>query len=167
MTGEIKPTSRSTLAALFVGAAVIAWVLVRELYGVIPPLRWYMPVWAGVLAAAEVVFGLRLKDRISRRKGAEPVEPIVAARALALAKASAYVGAVLAGLWVGFVVYTAGEWGFLASAGRDATVGIVGAVLAAALAVAGLWLEHCCRVPKDPDGVMNHIDEIDRRRDSD
>jgi hypothetical protein len=161
---ELKSTSRSTLAALFVGATVISWVLVRQLYGEIPPLRWYMPVWTGVLAAAEVVFGLRLKDRINRRRGAEPVDPIVAARALALAKASAYVGAVLAGLWAGLVIYTAGEWGFLSSAERDAVVGIVGAVLAAALAAAGLWLEYCCRVPKDPDGVM---DELNSRRDSD
>lgn len=164
MSQELKATNRSTLAALFFGIAVISWVLVRELYGDIPPLRWYMPVWAGVLAVAEAVFGLRLKDRITRRKGADPVDPIVAARALALAKASAYVGALLAGLWTGFVVHTAGQWGFLASAGRDSVIGIAGAVLAAALAAAGLWLEHCCRVPKDPDGAM---DELNRRRDSD
>lgn len=164
MSREVQPTSRSTLAALFVGAAVIGWVLVRALYGEIPPLKWYMPLWAGVLAAAEVVFGINLKNRIGRHKGAEPVDPIVAARALALAKASAYVGALLAGLWTGFVVHAAANWGFLASAGRDSVIGILGAVLAAALAAAGLWLEHCCRVPKDPDGAM---DQLNRRRDAD
>lgn len=151
----MQPTRRSTLAALFVGAAVIGWVLVRALYGEIPPLKWYMPLWAGVLATAEVVFGINLKNRIGRRRGAEPVDPIVAARALALAKASAYVGALLAGLWTGLVGYTAGQWGFLTSAGRDSVIGILGAVLSAALAAAGLWLEHCCRVPKDPDGALD------------
>lgn len=158
MTRELKPTSRSTLAALFVGATVISWVLVRRLYGDIPPLSWYMPIWAGVLAVAEAFFGLRLKDRINRRDGAEPVDPIVAARALALAKASAYVGAVLAGLWTGFAVYTLGQWGFLISAERDAMIGVLGAVLAVSLGAAGLWLEYCCRVPKDPDGALDQLD---------
>lgn len=158
MSEEIRATSRSTLAALFVGAAVIVWVLVQRLYGDIPPLRWYMPIWAGILAVAEAFFGARLKDRINRRNGAEPVDAIVAARALALAKASAYVGALLAGAWTGFVAHTAGEWGFLASAGRDAVIGIAGAVFAAALTAAGLWLEHCCRVPRDPDDAMGRLD---------
>ncbi|MFV0533430.1 MAG: DUF3180 domain-containing protein [Cumulibacter sp.] len=150
MNREVKATATSTLLALFVGAGVIGYVLVRQWYGDIPPLNWYMPIWAGVLALAEAVFGLRLKDRILRRRDAEPIEPIVAARAVALAKASAYVGALLAGAWTGFAAYTAGEWGFLASAGRDTVICILGAVFAAGLAAAGLWLEHCCRVPRDP-----------------
>lgn len=161
MTREVRPTSRSTLAALFVGATVISWVLVRQLYGDIPPLRWYMPVWAGVLALAEAVFGLRLKDRIARRRGAEPVDPIIAARALALGKASAYVGALLGGLWLGFTGYLAGQWGFLASAERDAVVAIIGVVLSLALGAAGLWLESCCRVPKDPDGALDRLERRD------
>lgn len=161
MHREVKPTSVSTLAALLLGSAVIVWVLVRAVYGDIPPLRWYMPVWAGVLAAAEVLFGKQIKDRIARRRGAEPVEPIVAARALALAKASAYLGAVLAGAWAGFALHTAGQWGFLATAGRDTVIAIGGSVLALSLAAAGLWLEHCCRVPKDPDGAIDHLSDED------
>jgi len=151
MTPELKPTSKSTLGALLVGAAVIGWVLVSRFYGDIPRLRWYMPLWAGVLALAEVVFAVTLGARIAGKKGTEPVEPIVAARALALAKASAYLGAALAGLWAGFALYAAGQWGFLAVAKADTLIALIGAGLNAALAVAGLWLEHACRVPGGPD----------------
>lgn len=151
MNSPLQPTSRSTLGALVVGSAVIGWALVSTFYGDIPRLRWYMPVWAGVLALAEVFFGINLKSRIGRKKGAEPVDPIVAARALALAKASAYVGAVLTGLWAGFAAYTASQWGHLISAKTDTVIAFVGVALSLALAVAGLWLEQCCRVPGDSD----------------
>lgn len=151
MSEPLQPTRRSTLAALIAGSAVIGWVLVSAFYGDIPRLRWYMPAWAGVLALAEVVFAINLKDRIGRKKNADPVDPIVAARALALAKASAYVGAVIAGLWAGFAAYAGSQWGHLISAKADTVVALVGVALSLALTVAGLWLEHCCRVPGDPD----------------
>lgn len=153
MRRELKPVSRSTLLALSLGCAVIGWAVVHAFYGDIPRLRWYMPVWAGVLAAAEVAFGVSLRSRIQRRKGAEPVDAIVAARALALARASAYLGSVLAGLWAGFAVHTASQWGLLAAAKPDTVIALAGAALCAALAGAGLWLEHSCRVPGDPDEI--------------
>ncbi|WP_153506050.1 DUF3180 domain-containing protein [Cumulibacter manganitolerans] len=143
--------NRSTLGALFVGAAVIGWVVVSNVYGDIPRLRWYMPVWAGILALAEASFGVRLRARIQHRRGDERVDPIVAARALALARASGYLGAPLAGLWAGFAAYAGSQWGTLAVAKADTVVALVGAVFAAALALAGVWLEQCCRVPRDPD----------------
>lgn len=149
MTPEIQPTKRSTLAALFVGSAVIGWIVVSQFYGEIPRLRWYMPLWAGILAAAEVVFAINLRARITRKKGAEPADPIVAARALALAKASAYIGSIVAGLWLGFAAYAGSQWGYLASAKADAVIALVGGGLAIALALAGFWLEQCCRVPND------------------
>ena len=112
----LAPTNRSTLLALLVGSAVIGWVIVQQVYGDIPRLRWYMPVWAGVLAIAEVVFAVNLRARIQRKKGAEPVDPIVAARALALANARAYLGSVFAGRRGGFAVYAGCQWGVLAAA---------------------------------------------------
>lgn len=148
MSDELKPTSRSTLGALLVGSAIIGFVLVSRFYGDIPRLRWYMPVWAGIVALAEVVFALNLRARINRtRKDAEPVDPIVAARALALAKASAYLGSVLSGLWAGFAAYAGSQWGFLATAKTDTVIALIGAALSLALAIAGLWLENACRVP--------------------
>ena len=58
-----------------------------------------------LLAIAEVLAANQLRDRIRRRPGALPVQPLVAARMLALAKASAVVGAVMVGIWAGLLVY--------------------------------------------------------------
>jgi hypothetical protein len=38
----------------------------------------------------------------------------------------------------------------LASAASDTITASIGAVCAAALVAAALWLEHCCRTPDDP-----------------
>ena len=61
----------------------------------------------------------QLRDRIRRRPGALPVQPLVAARMLALAKASAVVGAVMVGIWAGLLVYAVPRLGLLAAAGGD------------------------------------------------
>ena len=39
----------------------------------------------------------------------------------------------------------------LASAASDSVTAGIGAICAAALVAAALWLEHCCRTPDGPD----------------
>ena len=80
----------------------------------------------------------QLRDRIRRRPGALPVQPLVAARMLALAKASAVVGAVMVGIWAGLLVYVVPRLGQLAAAGNDTVVGAIGVVAAVALTAAGI-----------------------------
>ena len=64
-----------------------------------------MPLSLLLLAIAEMLAANQLRDRIRRRPGALPVQPLVAARMLALAKASSVVGAVMLGIWAGLLVY--------------------------------------------------------------
>lgn len=139
------------LAALLVAAGAAAYILVRAYYGSLPRLQWFVPVSLPVLAVAEAVFGFQLRSRIGRRPGTVPVDPLVAARAVVLAKASAIVGAVVAGVWAGLLGYLLPVRDTITAAADDTPTGIVGCAGALCLVAAALWLEHCCRAPRPPD----------------
>ena len=67
-----------------------------------------------------------------------------------IAKASAWVGAVVLGWWVGVLVYLLPRRGSLRVAGEDTAGAAVAAASALALLVAALWLQHCCKSPQEP-----------------
>lgn len=148
----IGPTRIRDLIAYAAAVTLITWLAMRQWYGDLPRLRWFVPLSLALLAIAEVLAANQLRDRIRRRPGALPVQPLVAARMLALAKASAVVGAVMVGIWAGLLVYVVPRLGQLNAAGNDTVVGAIGAVAAVALTAAALWLEYCCRTPAPPDG---------------
>jgi hypothetical protein len=154
-----EPTHPRDLAALAVVAALVGALVVRQWYGSMPRLQWFVPLSLGVLAVAETISGFQLRARIRRRPGLEPVDPLVAARQLALAKASALVGAVMLGVWAGLLLYLLPRLSTLAAAGADAATAWVGIGCSALLVGGALWLEYCCRTPKPP--------EEDRDRDQD
>lgn len=132
-------------------AAVLSAILVYQLYGELPSFSWYTGAWLAVLAGVEWWYGRIVRAAIRREPGARPIQPLVAARALVLAKASSIFGAVMAGLWAGLLAYTVPRLGYLSSAAGDTTTAGIGLVAGVALVVAGLWLEHCCRAPEPPD----------------
>jgi hypothetical protein len=148
----IGPTRIRDLVGYAAAVTVITWLALRHWYGDLPRLRWFVPLSLVLLAVAEVLAANQLRDRIHRRPGALPVQPLVAARMFALAKASAVVGAFATGIWAGLLVYVVPRLGQLAAAGNDTAVGVVGVVAAVALTAAALWLEYCCRTPAPPDG---------------
>jgi hypothetical protein len=98
-----------------------------------------------------------LRRRIERRNGAVPVPPLVAARAVLLAKASAVGGAVVAGLWVAVLMHTLPRAAVVVAAFRDSVVAGIGVVSALLLIGAAFWLEYCCRAPDDPDDTDGGI----------
>lgn len=148
----IGPTRLRDLIGYAAAVTLITWLAMRQWYGDLPRLRWFVPLSLVLLAIAEVLAANQLRDRIRRRPGALPVQPLVAARMLALAKASAVVGAVMVGIWAGLLVYVVPRLGRLAAAGNDTATGAVGVVAAVALTAAALWLEYSCRTPAPPDG---------------
>lgn len=143
-------TKARDLAGIAIVVALLAWLLVRQYYGSLPPLRWYLPVSVGVLGVAELMGAQTLRARISRAAGQPPVNALMAARALALAKASAVAGAGFAGLWIGLLAYTVPNLGFLAAAGNDTVTGVVGLLASAFLVAGALVLENACRTPPPP-----------------
>jgi hypothetical protein len=72
------------------------------------------------------------------------------ARSLVIAKASAWVGALALGWWVGVLVYLLPRRSWLRVAGQDTAGTAVAAFSALVLVVAALWLQHCCKSPPDP-----------------
>ena len=132
-------------------AALVTYVLVRLVYDDLPPLPPLAGVSLALLAAVEVAFGQSLRTRIRERP--RTVQPLTAVRAVALAKASSVLGALMAGGWLGVLGYVLPRRDEIEAAGSDTVSAVVGLLCAVALAAAGLWLEYCCRTPQDPDPV--------------
>lgn len=147
----IGPTRIRDVAGYAAAVTLISWLALRQWYGDLPRLGWFVPLSLLLLAVAETLAANELRNRIRHRPGAQPVQPLVAARMLALAKASAVVGAVMVGIWAGLLVYAVPRLDQLAAAHGDTATGAVGVVAALALTAAALWLEYCCRAPVPPD----------------
>jgi hypothetical protein len=170
----LKPVRRRDLGVLAGGLAVAAWLLVRAWYGQLPPLDWWLPAPLAVLALAEALGARTLKARLTALRTARssptrastaaptarpvrPVEPMLVARLAVLAQASAYVGAVFAGVWAGVLAHVGPAVGRLQAAGGDTLAALIGIVSSTALVVAALWLESVCRVPPEEDGPSEGV----------
>ena len=170
----MKPVRRRDLGVLAGGLAVAAWLLVRAWYGQLPPLDWWLPAPLAVLALAEALGARTLKARLTALRSARssptrastaaptarpvrPVEPMLVARLAVLAQASAYVGAVFAGVWAGVLAHVGPAVGRLQAAGGDTLAALMGIVSSTALVAAALWLESVCRVPPEEDGPSEGV----------
>lgn len=132
-------------------AAGVVFLLMRVAYGDLPPLPTFAGVTLLVLGVVEVALGASLRSRIRKPEGGRPVQPLTAARAVALAKASSLLGAIMLGAWLGILVYLLPRRAEVAAAADDLPSAVVGLGCAAALIAAALYLEWCCRTPRDQD----------------
>jgi hypothetical protein len=148
----MRPTRASTLVVAFVAAAVVSWLLIERFYGDIPQLPALPLVTLLLLAVAEGVTAKATRNRIERRPGTLPVEPLVVARLAALAKASSLGGALFGGLYTGVFLFVVQERDRLAAASHDLPVAGGGVLACGLLVGAALWLERACRIPERPDG---------------
>lgn len=146
----MKPTRPGPLVALVAVFAILTWGLLQRTYADLPTLPWTAIPTVLLLALGEVYAGWMTRARILRKEGTKPVEPLAVARLAALAKASAYGGALFAGLFGGFVLHTATQLDKETPRAEFFVSG--GSLLACVVLVcAALFLEHCCRIPHDPD----------------
>lgn len=146
----MTPTRSRDLLAVTLVVAVLADLAVRLAYASMPGFPLLAGVTLGVLGIAEALGGRVLRARIRREPGTLPVAPLVAARAVVLAKASSLGGAVVAGAWVGLLVFVAPRSAGVPAAAADLAAAAVGLVSALVLVGGALWLEYCCRTPDDP-----------------
>lgn len=147
----MTPTRPRDLLAVALVVAVLANLVVRLSYASLPGFPLLGGVTLAVLGAAEAIGGRGLRARIRREPGTTPVPPLIGARAVLLAKASAAAGAVVAGAWSGLLIYTAPRAVAVAAAAADTSAAAVGLGCALVLVGGALWLEHCCRTPDDPE----------------
>lgn len=147
------PTRKRDLTAAVVGAAVLGYLFVTALYRFFPRIT----VWTGLsllaVAIAEALWARYVRAKISEGEiGSGPgwLHPLAVARSLVIAKASAWVGALMLGYWAGMLAYFLPRRSWLRAAAEDTTGAVVAAVSASALLVAALWLQHCCKSPPDP-----------------
>jgi hypothetical protein len=132
-------------------AAGLVFLLMQVAYGDLPPLPTFAGLTLLVLGVVEVALGASLRSRIRKPEGGRPVQPLTAARAVALAKASSLLGAIMLGAWLGILVYLLPRRAEVAAAADDLPSAVVGLGCAAALIAAALYLEWCCRTPRDQD----------------
>ncbi|WP_316690212.1 DUF3180 domain-containing protein [Pseudonocardia sp. H11422] len=159
----MKPTRVRDLVVVAVVAALLAHLLVRLTYGSLPAFPLPAGVTLGLLGLAEAIAGNVLRARIQRRPGARPVQPLVAARAVMVAQASALGGAVVAGLWAGLLAYVLPRSAQVAAAADDAAAAGIGLFCSVGLVAGALWLERCCRTPDDPDDRRGPAEDTDSR----
>lgn len=149
----MKATRARDLVALTAFAALASWLLVRGFYGSLPPVTVFAAASLYPVAAIELVLALMIRARVDEHRigvGPRQLHPITAARAVALAKASALVGAASAGVWLGVLLFLLPKRAEVIAAAQDTTGAVVGVVAGIALAAAAMWLEHCCRTPDEP-----------------
>jgi hypothetical protein len=149
--GRIRPTSRRILVGLGVLGVAIGWTVVTAVEnggGVAPTVSKLTPIAWAFLAALLFFAARNTHQRIQVRR--ERVDPQRAVFLLLMAKASAFVGALCAGVYAGFGLRFVDA--LEASGPRNRTI-IAGlsAVVALLVVTAGLLLERACRVPRNPD----------------
>jgi hypothetical protein len=147
------PTRKRDLTAAAVLAAVVGYMFVVLVYRYFPPID----VWTGVsllaVAAIEGGWAFYVRAKINDGEIGDArgwLHPLAVARSVLIAKASAWVGALVLGWWIAVLIYLLPRRSTLRVAGEDTAGAVVAAVSALALVVAALWLQHCCKSPQEP-----------------
>jgi hypothetical protein len=141
---------RSLLAAVLIAGA-LGWLLLAGAYGDLVRLPTYAAVTAGLMAVFELVLARVIHQKVHGAVRGRQMHPIQVARAAALAKASSMAGALLVGLYAGFITWLLPRRGRLAAAGDDLVVAAISGGACLLLVVAALLLERACRTPPGPD----------------
>jgi uncharacterized SAM-binding protein YcdF (DUF218 family) len=156
------------LAAAAAVAAVIGWAGGQLLVSIgepLPRVPLSAPLVLLLLAAILLATALSMRSRLAaardRRPDARPVNPLAAARAAVLAKASSPVGALVVGLYAGYGAYLLQEVEIAARRQLALLSGF--AVLSGlALVAAALLLERVCRLPPPDERSGRNVGDAER-----
>jgi hypothetical protein len=146
----VRPTNPATLVVAALAAGALAWLGISRYYGDIPDLTVVSGLTLAGLAVVEVLTARNTRARIERQPGSGPLNPLLVARFVVLAKASSLGAALFAGAYAGVAVWAFAERTRLRVADANLVPAVVGVVGALALVGAALLLERACRVPPRP-----------------
>ncbi len=149
--GTLRPTRLSVLAAVFVVAALAGFVFVplwEAAYVTAPRVEWTAVAALALIAGMLAVCAWTTYTTVHRDRRRMPSQRAV--NLLLLAKASALVGAVVAGGYLGFCLNFVDQLDVPLPRER-AVRGLVAAVMGVTIVIFAMLLERACRIPKDPD----------------
>ncbi|WP_027942871.1 DUF3180 domain-containing protein [Amycolatopsis taiwanensis] len=129
-------------------ALAFVYIAFKFAYGSMPRLPTLAGATLIVLAVIEALLAFSIRARIRQRR---VTSALAVVRAVALAKASSMLGALMLGAWLGVLAALLPRVGDLAAATGDVRSALVGTPSAIVLIAAGLWLEYCCRTPEGGD----------------
>lgn len=165
--GTVQPTSWQSVGVAFVVGAGVGWSVLTAIDRFVGDVPQVPPAVTAVVAVLAVVIGVEawLTHRaIQVRRLPVPARRAVAL--VALGKACLLGGTALAGSYVAMTVYLARRLEL--NLPRDLLIGPVIAIVASlALAGAGAFLEHACRIPRPPEngatpsGILGSPDTAD------
>jgi uncharacterized membrane protein YbhN (UPF0104 family) len=146
----MRPTRWSSLGLVAVVAGGATYLLTRSKFASLPSPTVYAQLWLALLAITEFYVAMLTRARLQGRPGTRPINPLVVARFVALAKASSIVGSLATGAYLGYIAWVARIDSPAASG--DTRAAAFGASFGLLLVAAALLLEYVCRVPiKDDD----------------
>jgi hypothetical protein len=147
------PTRTRDLVAAALLFAVAGYLVLIGVYRWFPPITFLTGLSLLVFAAAEAGWAFYVRSKIADGEIGDlsgRLHPLAVAKSVVIAKASAWVGTVAFGWWVGVVAYLLTRRGELQVARDDTPGAVVAGISALALVIAALWLQHCCKSPDDP-----------------
>ena len=145
--GRMEPTRPATLAIAALATTALAWIGISNWWNSLPTLPWLPPLTLIGLAIFEGFEVYSTRNRILRKEGAGPLQPLVIARYAVLGKASALVAALFGGLYLGMASWLLTQRGVLSKVSENLPQALLGVAASIVLVAAALWLERSCRVP--------------------
>ncbi|WP_344618182.1 DUF3180 domain-containing protein [Dactylosporangium salmoneum] len=143
----MEPTSPATLVVAALATTALAWIVISNFWNSLPTLPWLPPLTLIGLAIFEGIEAYSTRNRILRKEGAGPLQPLVIARYAVLGKASALVAALFGGMYIGLATWLLTQRGVLAKVSENLPQALLGVAGSIVLIAAALWLERACRVP--------------------
>jgi uncharacterized membrane protein len=153
-------TTRAATVLLVTGVAfAVTWVAIQvtlDLGWSLPAPPWPVAAVIGLLAVGTLAAAWPIRQWTAGHRDRQ-VDPLRAARTVALAKASSLTGAFVTGLWSAFAVTALPRIEVPAQTER-AVAFVLAVAASAALLVAGLLAERWCRIPpEDGGGVADRL----------
>lgn len=159
----MKPTSISALAAVATVIAAAAWMIFSRFFADLGPRSWWDLGFPWLLTGVCAAAALWIKSVLAQGKvgqDSSQVHPLRLSRWYVVGTASAWLGACLAGMYAGGLLWAIPQWATLSAAAHDGPIMAVGTVSGILLAASGLWLEKTCRIPTDEEKYPTQSQEM-------